>query len=204
LSLLTSAIAVTPDGVLPELRAATRIQHDRIEQLLALDAPMPLARYAAILQGFQRFLLAWEAELRDALPARLQDWLAERSRLAFVAHDLAFLGAELPRPSWRAVPACLPERSVAAAFGSLYVIEGSALGGQVITPRLKRDLGLEPGRGASYFHGHGEGTGARWREFRQRAAAEIGDDAARRRMACRAAAQTFEALIHGFEEALRP
>lgn len=189
------------DGVLLALRAATRTHHDRIEHLLALDAPMPLARYATVLQGFHRFLSAWEPELRDALPARLHGWLADRERIGFVEKDLAFLGAQAA-PAHTPVPPCLPERSVAAAFGSLYVIEGSALGGQVITPRLKRDLGLEPGRGASYFYGYGERTGAMWREFRQRAAAEIGDSPASQRVACRAAEQTFGALIATFEPVL--
>ncbi len=200
--LLSPPVAGTTNDVLQALRLATRTQHDRIEQLLALEGPMPLPRYATILVGFQRFLSAWEQELREALPAPLQGWLAARGRLAFVAQDLAFLGDEVPRLAPHPVPACLPERSVAAAFGSLYVIEGSALGGQVITPRLKRDLGLEPGRGASYFNGYGERTGAMWREFRQRAAAEVGDDAAAQRMACRAAVQTFDALIATFEPLL--
>lgn len=163
---------------------------------------MPLARYAAILLGFQRFLEAWEQELRGALPARLHGWLAARGRLGFVAQDLAFLARHLPHLPEPSVPRCLPEPGVAAAFGSLYVIEGSALGGQVITPRLRRDLGLEPGRGASYFHGFGERTGGMWREFRGLAAQEIGADPARQRQACRAAAQTFDALIATFEPLL--
>lgn len=192
----------TVDGVLPELRAATRIHHDRIEQLLALDGPMPLARYATVMVGFERFLVRWEPEVREALPVRLHGWLAERQRSGFVAQDLALLAPHLPALPERAVPRCLPVPTLAAAFGSLYVIEGSALGGQVITPRLKRDLGLEPGRGASYFHGFGERTGGMWREFRLRAAAEIGDSAAQRREACRAAAQTFDALIATFEPLL--
>lgn len=200
---LSSTVAANAhEGLLPELRVATRAQHDRIEQLLLLDAPMPLPRYGAILVGFERFLTAWERELREAMPARLHGWLAARERLGFVRQDLTFLGALVPRLPAVAVPRCLPQRSAAAAFGSLYVIEGSALGGQVITPRLRRDLGLEPGRGASYFNGHGERTGAMWREFRLKAEAEIGDDAASRRQACCAATQTFEALIATFEPLL--
>ena len=195
MSLLSAVTVNTQDGVLPELRAATRLQHDRIEQLLKLEAPMPLSRYGAILLGFERFLTTWQQELREATPVHLHSWLAERERLDFVVQDLAYLGERVHHRPEHSVPPCLPERSVAAVFGSLYVIEGSALGGQVITPRLKRDLGLEPGRGASYFNGYGERTGVMWREFRLRAVAEIGDDAISRRQACRAAVQTFDALI---------
>jgi heme oxygenase len=186
-------------GALPELRAATHSRHEHIERLLGFDAPMPLARYADILRGFHRFLSAWEPEVRQALPARLQAWLDERGRHDALAADLACLEAEAAEHPLPALPACLPEASVPAAFGSLYVIEGSALGGQVIAARLKRELGLEPGRGASYFHGHGERTGAMWREFRQLAEAEIGADPIRRRQACRAAQQTFDVLIEAFQ-----
>ncbi len=182
-------------GLLPELRAATRPQHDRIEQLLALQAPMPLRRYAAIVLGFQHFLTGWEQELVDALPARLHGWLAARSRRGFVAQDVEFLAAALPVDVMPAAARCLPAPCLAAAFGALYVIEGSALGGQVITPWLQRDLGLTPGRGASYFHGFGERTGAMWKEFRELAQAEVGDAPADRALAVRAAEQTFEALM---------
>lgn len=196
---MTMAQAAGPlsrSDLLGELRAATRMQHDRIERLLALDTPMALPRYAAIVAGFHHFLQGWEAELHAALPARLHDWLDARRRAGLAARDLAFLGvAPLPAPPGR----CLPECSLPAAFGSLYVIEGSALGGRVITPRLQHHLGLEPGRGASYFHGYGEDTGAMWRDFRQRAVAEVGDDAAARRVACGAAQATFQALLDRFQ-----
>ncbi|MCE4557784.1 biliverdin-producing heme oxygenase [Roseateles cellulosilyticus] len=181
------------------LRAVTRPHHDRIERLLALDAPMALSRYGTVLTGFERFLAAWEPEVREALPARLHGWLGERSRLDFVRHDLEALGRSASNSGAAQTPRCLPACDVAAAFGSLYVIEGSALGGQVITPRLACDLGVGPGRGASYFHGHGERTGAMWREFRLQATTEIGDDPSCHELACRAAVQTFEALIATFE-----
>lgn len=199
---LATMAASRAEGLLPELRAATRTHHDRIERLLALDGPMPLARYATLLAGFERFLAQWEPEVRAALPVRLHGWLAARGRLGFIAQDLAFLAPHLPALAVGAAPRCLPAPTLAAAFGSLYVIEGSALGGQVVTPRLQREMGLLPGRGASYFHGFGDGTGALWREFRLLAAAEVGDSPAQRREACRAAAQTFEALIATFEPLL--
>ena len=64
---------------------------------------------------------------------------------------------------------------LAAVLGSLYVIEGSALGGRVIAPQLKRTLGLTQGAGASYFHGFGGETAAMWSNFRVLAALEIGE-----------------------------
>lgn len=192
------------EALMTELRSSTRMLHDDIEVLLALEGPMELARYEAIIGGFHGFLNQWEKDLLAVLPPPLHGWLAERRRAHFAADDLAYLASlGLPARS-REAPAkpALPDASLASVFGSLYVIEGSALGGQVITPRLQRDMGLEPGRGASYFHGYGQRTGAMWREFRQKAVEEVGNDPAALRAASDAAKATFTALIQTFRPLL--
>ncbi|WP_077032997.1 biliverdin-producing heme oxygenase [Pelomonas sp. KK5] len=191
---------MTPPSVLAELRAATQPQHERIERLLALDAPMPLNRYAAIIGGFHTFLHRWEQDVQSALPVRLRPWFGLRRRARFAADDLAWLQAAAPAPPpATAEEAWHPDITLPALFGSMYVVEGSALGGQVITPWLRRELGLAPGAGASYFHGFGERTGAMWREFRELAQAEIGAGTSERYTACAAAQATFGALLHRFE-----
>jgi heme oxygenase len=49
-------------------------------------------------------------------------------------------------------------------LGALYVLEGSTLGGQVISRHLEKHFGWKDGRGYSFFLGHGAHTGERWRE----------------------------------------
>jgi heme oxygenase len=191
----------TRNPLLSELRRATGSRHDEIESLLRLTEPMSAPRYADVVRGFREFLADWEPRIHEALPGRLRGWYEARRRAPFAADDLEHLGP-LP-PSRTAAPAreavrALPLRSVPEVFGSLYVIEGSALGGQVITPMLQRHLGLAPGQGASYFHGFGERTGAMWRDFRQLAADEVGDDETALRDACDSAQRTFDALISTF------
>ena len=46
--------------------------------------------------------------------------------------------------------------------GSLYVLEGACLGGQVLGPLLHRRLGLAKGSGAAFFTGDEERTLPRW------------------------------------------
>ena len=48
----------------------------------------------------------------------------------------------------------------------MYVLEGSALGGQFIARTLAQ-AGLHPDRGAAYFHGWGPATARLWRETRE-------------------------------------
>jgi heme oxygenase (biliverdin-IX-beta and delta-forming) len=62
----------------------------------------------------------------------------------------------------------LPEVSnEAQAFGCLYVMEGSTLGGKFISQVLRKCLGIEAASGAAFFNGYGAETGARWKAFQQ-------------------------------------
>jgi heme oxygenase len=85
----------------------------------------------------------------------------------------------------------------------MYVLEGSALGGQVIARALRERWALGPHNGAAYFGGHGADTGACWADFRRRLAQEVdAHDAAACRSACAAAVATFTALQRSFEQVL--
>ncbi len=192
---------MSSDLVLSELRVFTRAEHDRIERILQLAEPMTLARYAAVMAGFDAFLRAWEPRVQAALPPRLQPWFRARRRGGFAAADIAWLhdvaGESAPAPDASAVDG-LPLDSLPQVLGSVYVIEGSALGGRVIAPQLKARLDLAPGCGASYFHGFGSATGDLWRDFRVLASLEIGEAGGAVVQACRSARRTFELLIELF------
>jgi len=176
------------------LRQATAASHEAIEDLLRLDEHVTPARLAVILTGFDQFLAAWEPRVLAALPPRLQPWFLARSRRPFLHEDLQHLG--LPRAHGHPAAAHVPALgSLAAAFGSLYVLEGSALGGQVISRRLADRLG----HGSAYFHGWGDQTGRLWREFRDTLEAEVGPDPAGHAVAADAAVRTFEGLARTFQ-----
>ena len=192
---------MSSENALAELRLTTRAEHDRIERILRLTEPMPLERYAAILSGFDAFLRVWEPRIHAALPERLQGWFRARRRGGFASADVEWLRdvAEI-EPAAMSVPlaATLPLDDLASVLGSLYVIEGSALGGRVIAPQLKRTLGLAQGAGASYFHGFGGESAAMWSNFRVLAALEIGESSRDTVAACQSARRTFAALIDLF------
>jgi heme oxygenase len=82
--------------------------------------------------------------------------------------------------------------NIGDAFGSMYVMEGSTLGGRFIAPHVAERLDLAPGRGNAYFEGYGPRTGSMWNAFRETAAASVPesqyDDAVK------AAIATFESL----------
>ncbi len=188
--------ASSPSAALAALRHATRARHDRIDRLMDLRRLGEPARYGRILQAFDAFVGPWERAVAAALPEACLPWLRQRSRHAFLRQDLRALG--LPPARYEAPVPRLA--NAAAAWGSLYVMEGSALGGQVITRSLAHG-GLDARRGAAYFHGWGEATGAMWREFRERLEEQLAGSE-RVQAACDGACRTFDALTALLESQL--
>lgn len=147
------------------LREATADAHAQLESLLGLlDSPMSYTRFVAVLMRFHGFHRAWE----PALARALQDeaFTAPRQRLALIEHDLRAL--DIDDLDIEALPV-VPEaaqlcRTLEGALGSLYVMEGSTLGGRVITRRLLADADWCPAEGLLYFHPYGDLTGERWRQ----------------------------------------
>lgn len=90
------------------------------------------------------------------------------NRLAWLREDLCNLQTEgaafpdgNPLDNWQ-----IPEvDTVAKLIGEIYVLEGSTLGGQVISRIVGNQLGLTAHNGARFFHGHGAQTPVRWAAF---------------------------------------
>jgi len=112
------------------LRDATGADHERVDALYSRFDLADRASYAAFLQTQARALFALEAALTGfpGLPA----W---RARSPLIAQDLADMDLPLPDP---APIAALPDD--AAAHGTLYVLEGSRLGGSILAKHVGADL----------------------------------------------------------------
>ncbi len=177
---------------LAALRRSTRAQHDRIESVVDMEALADPQRYGRILQAFEAFLSPWEERIVAAMPAPWHPWLRRRSRLAFLREDLRALQLT-PQGRCDALPG-LP--SPAAAWGSLYVIEGSALGGQVIARRRGQP------HDSAYFRGFGAETGPMWQEFCARLGESLDGDPAATQLACACACETFTSLTLHLQQTL--
>jgi heme oxygenase len=189
-----------PSGGAPALaalRAATARHHDALDALLHLQDGCDRPRYVRLLQGFEAFVRDWEPLMVRALgPSRLPRWAGGRS-VALLQADLRALGAA-PLP-WAAPMPCLD--TPARALGSLYVLEGSALGGQVLAPALRLRPGVDAATGGAWFHGLGGASGARWRAIRDWLGQELDPAPLATAQAADAAAATF-ACLHATFHAL--
>ena len=152
-------------AIFAHLRDATGEAHARLEAGLdLLRPPLERARFVRVLARFHGVHAAWEPAL--ARRPEFGALMAERSRLPRLAHDLGRLG--LSPGEIAALPVCTAAASLTQSFegawGSLYVMEGSTLGGRVIA-RALADAEWLPEGGLSYFDAHGAETGRRWRDL---------------------------------------
>lgn len=147
--------------ILQALRSETRPAHDALEQNdfnQALTAGTiteeATAHFLAKMYGF---LVPYEARLRQQELG--PEWeVFTRQRAHLILDDLQQSASALeicsdmpPLTSW-------PE-----LLGTMYVMEGSTLGGQVIARQLaKANIPLR-----NYFSGYGERTGPLWKAFCQ-------------------------------------
>ncbi len=149
------------------LREETARRHRVIEE--RIDLPRSIATRADYLSCLRRFHSLYQP-LETSLAA-FSDWtvlgidLAARSRVTLLAEDLRWLDPARPLPA-PAPPAALPHLpSFAHAFGAQYVLEGSALGSQLVHRHLLR-IGLEGAETAHFFAASGPAVSTAWRRFR--------------------------------------
>ena len=91
-----------------------------------------------------------------------------RRKMPLIEQDLLFLGVSAEQIA--ALPLCAGlavSTSFASTLGAAYVLEGSTLGGQILSRHFAESLGLRSDTGAAYLNGYREETGRMWREFVQ-------------------------------------
>lgn len=148
------------------LKESTREQHERLENIVnVLDESTDIDSYRELLIRFYRIYAALEPAIPEQLLLENGFNYSTRRKLPAIAKDLVYLGIadQLERlPRFERTPA-MP--NAAKAFGAVYVIEGSTLGGQVISRHLREHLRLTPQNGASFFSSYGVEVGPKWKEF---------------------------------------
>jgi heme oxygenase len=152
-------------GLRRRLRADTAQAHAELETALdLLGRASDRRRFVRVLERFLGFHMIWERSIRQR-PA-LRAFYEPRSRLPHLRRDLAALG--LTNAEQAALPKCGEAASLVAdeaeAIGSIYVLEGSTLGGQVISRALEGAVWAPPG-GLAYFDPYPGRTGDMWRKF---------------------------------------
>jgi heme oxygenase len=145
------------------LARGTAPLHEHVDGRLDLpDGIADRAHYRVLLGAMLR---AWDAVERTlATSGAIQALGVDAIRRSdALRDDLVALGGA---PAVAGRPAA--PMGVAEGVGTIFVLEGSALGGPVIAPLLERHLDLAAGEGTAFFRGLGPRTGRRWADVQGR------------------------------------
>lgn len=152
---------------LERLRSGTSLSHKKLEELpLSLSIINPDVTYEEYILYLDRMhdvVKDAENTIYPVLYPFIPD-MAHRSKVYLLESDLENLG-HIKKYSQKPLSGNLKENTVAFAFGIMYVLEGSTLGGRFILKNITAALNLDENNGARYFSGYGNETGSRWKKF---------------------------------------
>lgn len=150
--------------ILTRLKLETAAEHSAVEDAARIMHPrLTLEEYRAYLEKSYGYYAVVEGLLcRHGVWDALELPEEERLKLPLLARDLEALGSSPGSVVICDAPPVLG--SVAEAAGSAYVLEGSTLGGKVISRHVRHRLGDAVPR--SFLDCYGENIGANWQAFR--------------------------------------
>lgn len=141
--------------------------HQALEDLLVprlrqINTP---GDYVRLLKTFYGFFHPLEALIGQYLSSGQLPDLKQRRKAAFLLEDIAALGYPADHLSLSThLPTITNE---AQAWGALYVLEGSTLGGRGITRMMRKQCPQLRLQHLSFFNGYGEATGPMWVLFQE-------------------------------------
>lgn len=148
-----------------ELKENTKKEHASLEKKLisVLKDIKSSEDYLNVLQVFYAYYSGLENRINRILDRDLLPDVHHRRKAEYLLNDIRHFDAN---PSL-AESYDLPEiNSPYAALGSLYVMEGSTLGGQIISKMIMQKLGSSGEGGLSFFQGYGTDTHEMWEKFK--------------------------------------
>lgn len=149
------------------IKEATLQNHQQTEKVLVgkMKSLRSKQDYIDILNLFYGYFGGLEQHIERYINAsNLADYL-QRRKTSAIADDIQALGGAIPP---LATDDELPViDNYLKAFGAMYVIEGSTLGGKIISKMIQQHLHIEDGKGLSFFNSYGEQTEQMWVSFKE-------------------------------------
>jgi heme oxygenase len=148
-----------------ELKESTKKNHQLLEKALVskIKAIRSEKEYAELLTLFYSYFGGLESCINEVIDGNLLPDNEQRRKTQALANDLEHLGFKSPE---RATGDDLPQLNThLQALGALYVIEGSTLGGKIISKMMQQQLGLDA-QSLSFFTGYGDKTEHMWDAFK--------------------------------------
>ncbi len=138
--------------------------HPILSKLLTPE--LELEDYIKLIRLFFTFYETWESGIDRFMNNHSLDFdYTARRKTDWLKQDMKYFKQVPIDPIPENTTNQCEINSIGQLIGSLYVIEGSTLGGQLISRQLFQNKQLSYDSGARFFYGYGEMTDGRWREF---------------------------------------
>ena len=120
--------------------------------------------YLKILSLFYSYFSGLESLIDKFISKDQLNDYASRRKSQSIANDITYFEGSLPV---KATDDDLPAiANHLEAFGALYVIEGSTLGGSIIARIMRKQLDTQSDDGFTFFDGYGDQTEEMWSSFK--------------------------------------
>lgn len=154
------------DGVFEVIKKETRQAHIETEQLLVprLKSIKTKEDYAEVLCIFYGYFKPLQEKIEVYVNEKALPDIAERRKAAVLERDIFYLEVKRMPDICSDLPTI---HHLLQAFGALYVIEGSTLGGEIITKMLRKNTSvILPENTLHFFRGYEEHNVMMWQRFK--------------------------------------
>ncbi|WP_262966445.1 biliverdin-producing heme oxygenase [Methylobacter psychrophilus] len=154
------------------LRDATHHHHVQLNRHLLLEELMqpnyPLSHYHTLLGAYYQLYALLEERINLFLKGHSVAFdYSERCKLSWLIKDLDFFQIDILtlHPLSQTATDFLKIETIGHLVGVLYVVEGSTLGGQMISQVLAKNHNFTHAAGSCFFIGYGEKTMTFWQQL---------------------------------------
>ena len=175
------------------LKEQTATEHQQLEVSLVrrLKGMEDISAYVQLLDVFYGYYAGVEPLLDKYLNDEVLPHYSRRRKAGLLLQDAQHFNSHHHPELCDELP---PVNNLYQAMGVMYVLEGSTLGGQIITKMIVKSLNLATTDGTMFFSGYGDNTQPMWASFRQ-ALNHYDDEAEQVVNAARATFVTFKNWI---------
>ena len=149
-----------------ELKQYTQENHQQLEKVMVKEMRKIISEldYIVLLRIFYGYFAGLEVKIAKFVDENELNDYPKRRKTSLLCRDLISLGSSLPSI---AADEELPSiNNLLQAFGALYVMEGSTLGGPYIANMIKEQLQRADLASFSFFEGYKEENVQMWESFK--------------------------------------
>ncbi|AYN68248.1 hypothetical protein D1013_13110 [Euzebyella marina] len=151
--------------ILDTIKKETKSHHQQVETVLVSELKSLKTKddYAGLLARLYSFYKPIEDEVHRTIDAEIITDISKREHTSRIVEDLQLLEhreeTPLPEPQ-------LTMKSLSYALGVLYVMEGSTMGGQIISKMIHKNVDMNGADAVNYFSSYGDDTHKMWAKFK--------------------------------------